>query len=435
MNERTIVGLVFTPKLEPRNSKLLRAGDVMKITWSHAVLPAVLLWSVLFAQPARGGEPSLETLVEGNSGFALDVYRRLSVAEGNLFFSPHSISTALAMTFAGARGDTEKQMAQVLHFHLDRKDLHEAFAELESTLATAQQGGGVTLDVANGLWPQKEYPLREDYLSLVKKHYGVSVTPVDYRSAAEDARRMINRWVEQKTRDKIRDLIQPGVLDPMTRLVLVNAIYFKGMWENRFKVEDTRDTPFHIAEGKAVQAPMMNLRKEFGYADLDSLQILEMPYAGKSLSMLVLLPRKVDGMRQLEADLAPAKLKEWMSVLRRKEVVVFLPRFKMTSMFRLDETLAALGMRDAFSPARADFSGMDGRKGWLHIGVVLHKAFVEVNEEGTEAAAATAVGIRATAMPAPPPEFRADRPFLFLIMEKETGSILFMGRVTDPTRT
>lgn len=180
---------------------------------------------------------------------------------------------------------------------------------------------------------------------------------------------------------------------------------------------------------------MMTLREEFGYADLDSLQILEMPYVGKGLSMVVLLPRKVDGMRELEGDLTPEKLKEWRSVLRRKEVVVFLPRFKMTSMFRLDETLAALGMRDAFSPARADFSGMDGRKGWLYIGVVLHKAFVEVNEEGTEAAAATAVGMRATAMPAPPPEFRADRPFLFLIVEKETGSILFMGRVIDPTRT
>lgn len=407
----------------------------MKITWSHAVLPAILLWSVLFSQAARSGEPPLEALVEGNSGFALDVYRQLSAAEGNLFLSPHSISTALAMTFAGARGDTEKQMAQTLRFHLDRKDLHEAFAGLESTLAKAQEGGHITLDVANGLWPQKEYPLREDYLALVKKHYGVSITPVDYRTAAEDGRRMINRWVEERTRDKIQDLIQPGFLDPMTRLVLVNAIYFKGMWESRFKVEDTRDAPFHVGPGKAVQAPMMTLREEFGYADLDSLQILEMPYVGKGLSMVVLLPRKVDGMRELEGDLTPARLKEWRSILRRKEVVVFLPRFKMTSMFRLDETLAALGMRDAFSPARADFSGMDGRKGWLHIGVVLHKAFVEVNEEGTEAAAATAVGIRATAMPAPPPEFRADHPFLFLILEKETGSILFMGRVIDPTRT
>ncbi|MCU0572824.1 MAG: serpin family protein [Syntrophobacteraceae bacterium] len=407
----------------------------MKITWSHAILPAILLLSVLFSQPARGGEPPLETLVEGNSGFALDVYRQLSVGEGNLFFSPHSISTALSMTFAGARGDTEKQMAEALHFHLDRKDLHEAFAGLESTLTKAREGGHVTLDVANGLWPQKGYPLRDDYLSLVKKHYGVSITPVDYRTAAEDARGMINRWVEGKTRGKIQDLIQPGVLDPMTRLVLVNAIYFKGMWENRFKVEDTRDAPFHVAPGKVAQAPMMTLREEFGYADLDSLQILEMPYVGKGLSMVVLLPRKADGLREMEADLTPARLKEWRSVLRRKEVVVFLPRFRMTSMFRLDETLAALGMRDAFSPARADFSGMDGRKGWLHIGVVLHKAFVEVNEEGTEAAAATAVGIRATAMPAPPPEFRADHPFLFLILEKETGSILFMGRVTDPTRT
>lgn len=407
----------------------------MKITGLHTILPAMLLVSLLFSQPARGGEHFLESLVEGNTDFALNVYRQLSAAEGNLFFSPYSISTALAMTFAGARGETEKQMAEALRFHLAGKDLHEAFAELESILRRTREDDKISLDVANGLWPQKDHPLGEDYLSLVRHYYGVSITPVDYRTAAEDARRMINRWVEEKTRDRIQDLIQPGVLDAMTRLVLVNAIYFKGMWENRFKVEDTREAPFHVATGKMVQARLMNLKAEFGYAEVDALQVLEMPYAGKALSMVVLLPRKADGLRELEGELTPAKLKEWRSVMRRREVVVYLPRFSTTSMFRLDQTLAALGMRDAFIPGRADFSGMDGGKGSLYIGVVLHKAFVDVNEEGTEAAAATAVGIRATALPAPPPEFRADHPFLFLIVERETGSVLFMGRVTDPTRT
>jgi len=407
----------------------------MKITWLHVVLSAFLVYVAPAAQPVLGGEPPLETLVEGNGDFALAVYRHLSAAEGNLFFSPHSISTALAMTFAGARGETKKQMAQALHFHLDSKALHEAFAELEAALAKAREGGRITFDAANGLWPQKGHPLRDDYLSIVKKHYGLSVTPVDYRSAAEDARRMINGWVEEMTRDRIQELIQPGVLDPLTRLVLVNAVYFKGMWENRFKLEDTRDGPFHTAVDQTVQAPMMKLRKELDYAELDSAQILELPYEGKRFSMVLVLPREIDGTRRLEADLSLTKLKEWRSALQRREVVVLLPRFKVTSMFRLDEALAALGMRDAFSPARADFSGMDDGKGRLHIGVVLHKAFVEVNEDGTEAAAATAVGIRTTAMPARPPEFRADRPFLFFIMERETGSILFMGRVSDPTRT
>lgn len=399
-----------------------------------SILPlAILLLSVLFTSPARGGEPPIETLVDGNTAFALDLYRKLSTAEGNLFFSPHSISTALAMTYAGARGETEKQMAATLRFALEQKDLHAAFAELESILNKIQEGGQISLNVANSLWPQKDYPFLEDYLTLVRNHYGVSITAVDYKTAAEAARKMINRWVEDKTHYKIKDLLQPGVLDPLTRLVLVNAIYFKGNWESRFQTKNTKDGPFHTAPGVTVVAPLMTQQEKFRYADFDSLQVLELPYVGKELSMLVLLPAEVGGLKELEAQLTPEKVKEWESALNQREVVVFLPRFKMTSMFRLDDTLSMMGMPDAFSQSQADFSGMDGRKGWLYIGAVIHKGFVEVNEEGTEAAAATAVGIRAMSMPAPPPVFRADRPFLFLIKENQTGSILFMGRVTDPT--
>ncbi len=396
-----------------------------------SIVVFLLLLSVFFSPAVRGGEPPVQVLVEGNTAFALDAYRKLSAMEGNLFFSPYSISTALAMTYAGARGDTEKQMGEALRFTLGQDRLHGAFAELEAALNGIQEKGHVTLNVANSLWPQKDYPLLKGYLSLVKKHYGVLITPLDYKSATEASRRMINRWVEDKTQDKIKDLIGPGVLDPMTRLVLANAIYFKGNWEGRFKPEKTKDAPFHKSSGDIVHTPFMTQKREFHYGRLGSLQALELPYMGRDLSMLVLLPEAGD-LEQLEAELTPASLRECQRAMYPREVEVFLPKFKITSAFRLDDTLASMGMIDAFVEPQADFSGMDGRRGWLYIGVVLHKAFVEVNEEGTEAAAATAVGIRSTSMPPPPPVFRADRPFLFLIKENRTGSILFMGRITDP---
>lgn len=406
----------------------------MKMGRIFPPLFALLMLSAFLVSPASGEDSRMKALVDGNTAFALDIYGKLSKMEGNLFLSPHSISTALAMTYGGARGETEKQMAETLHFGLEQKDLHEAFAGLEARLNRIQEEGHVALNVANSLWPQKDYLFLEEYLSLVERHYGVSISPVDYRTDAEAVRQRINRWVEEKTREKIQELLQPGVLDPMTRLVLVNAIHFKGNWRSQFPVDETQDAPFHTAPGETVQAPLMTQQEFFPYAHWDSLQILELPYEGEDLSMLILLPRDADGLKALERELSPDNLRMWKCAMQKREVRVHLPRFKMTSTFRLDNTLASMGMPDAFLENRADFSGMDGRPGWLHIGAVVHKGFVEVNEEGTEAAAATAVGIRATAMPAPPPEFRADRPFIFFIKENQTGSILFMGRVTDPTQ-
>ena len=357
---------------------------------------------------------------ESVNELAFDLYTTLSVEnEGNLFFSPYSISSALAMTYGGARGETAEQMDQVLH--LGGQDAtHPAFSYLRKKLNNIQEEEHVQLSIANALWPQKDYAFLPGSVALMRKFYGSEIHPVDYRTDAEGARRKINNWVEGQTNDRIQNLIPEGMLDPMTRLVLANAIYFKGDWASQFKKENTSPSPFTIPDGSKVDVPMMSQTGDFKLARTDRLQALELPYEGRDLSMLILLPDPGEALAlQWPADLEFTEM----------EVMVQLPKFKIDSSFRLGNTLAALGMPLAFSP-QADFSGMDGSKE-LSIGFVIHKAFVEVNEEGTEAAAATAVGMRFSGMP---PQFIADRPFLFLIRENTTGTILFIGRVTDPSK-
>ena len=385
---------------------------------------------------ARGSSEDIPsgvaTAVGGNTQFALDLYQTQRAAPGNLFFSPYSISVALAMTYGGARGETAAQMARALHFDLGPQDLHPAFAGLEARLAEVGRQGAVQLHVANRLWPHQDYPFLEEYLALVKQFYGVLLTPLDYRRA-EAARQTINAWAEEQTEHKIRDLIPAGILDALTRLVLTNAIYFKGNWASQFKASLTRREPFWVTPGNTVQVQMMAQEREFGYAETDGLQVLELPYVGDNLSMIVLLPRERDGLAGLEDALTAKNLSQWAARLGKEEIEVFLPRFEVTYAVRLDATLRSMGMTDAFS-ARADFSGMDGAR-LLTIGAVLHKAFVVVNEEGTEAAAATAVLAKALGLPRPAPLFRADHPFLFLIREKRTGSILFLGKVVNPVES
>jgi serine protease inhibitor len=375
------------------------------------------------------------SLVRDNAAFALALYQKLRVAEGNVFVSPYSISAAFAMTYAGARGNTEKEMAQTLRFSLHQKKLHQAFAALEARLNTVQKAGNIRLSIANSLWPQKDYKFLQEYLSLIKKHYGVSITPVDYKLARETARQMINRWVHNKTQGKIQNLIRPGMLGTLTRLALVNAIYFQGNWASQFEPSSTKEAPFYVTPKRTVQAPMMTQTQRFRYANLGDLEVLELPYVGDEISMLVLLPKAVDGLQQVEAALSVENLQQWKSELSTGEkVVIFLPKFKMTSLFRLDKTLISMGMVNAFMERKANFAGMDGRPDGLYIGAVLHKAFVDVHEKGTEAAAATAV-IGTRGISPLPPIFRADHPFVILIQEKQTGSILFIGRLADPTKT
>lgn len=377
-------------------------------------------------------------VVAGNTKFALELYGKLRTREGNIFFSPCSISTAMAMTYAGARGETENQMAQTLHFNLPADQLHPAFAALKTDFTTEEKKGRVHLVEANSLWPQKDFALRPDYLALCRKYYGTAIKPVDFARHTETARKTINAWVEDRTNRKIVELLKPGMIDRSNRLVLVNAIYFKGKWASQFNTNLTENQPFHLSADKTIDAPLMRQTHDLDYAEFSGLQVLGLPYAGDDLSMIVLLPREVDGLGNLEARLTAENLTAWTANLKSQEVQVFLPKFKSSSEFSLAETLKALGMTDAFSDGQADFSGMDDRKD-LFIGAVVHMAFVEVNEESTEAVAVTAVltelaGIRPT-NPQPIPIFRADHPFLFLIRDNHNGSILFLGRVTDPTQS
>jgi serpin B len=374
----------------------------------------------------------VESAVRDNAAFALDLFHQLKVNEGNLFFSPYSISVALAMTYAGARGNTAAQMAQTLHFTLEQARLHQAFATLEARLRSMQAKGHVKLGVANSLWPQKKYDFLPEFLALTREYYGVEITPLDYAHATEAARLIINEWVEAKTERKITNLIPPRILTDLTRLVLVNAIYFKGDWASQFDRQNTSDATFWVTSSESVTVPLMNQTREMRYAKRDGLQVLELPYAGDDLSMVVLLPDKVDRLDELQATLTAERLEMWTSKLRETEVTVLLPKFKMTGELRLDVALQEMGMADAFDTLKANFAGMDARPDWLYIAAVLHKAFVDLNEKGTEAAAATAVVMYGRAASIPPVNFRADHPFIFLIRDNTTRSILFLGRVVNP---
>ena len=384
--------------------------------------------------PVEQARRNLKLLVRGNCAFAFDLYRQLSGRKGNLFFSPYSISTALGMTYAGARENTEAEMAQVLHIALDQAELHSAFSDLQGAMAEIQRAGVVKLYVANALWPQKGKAFLEEYLSLVKQYYGVSITPVDYIGdhARAATLKIINTWVQQKTEDKIKELLQPQHLNDATRLVLTNAIYFKGNWEHQFDPNDTEDAPFYVTVTQSVTVPMMTQTETVQYADLTDLQIIGLPYRGGELSMLVLLPKARNGLAQIERSLTIDTLDSHRRDLKECRVTVFLPKSKTTFTVELKDNLKAMGMVDAFTWPGANFGGLDGDPNWFVIGEVVHKAYVDVNEEGTEAAAATAVVMKLGGIPPKPPEFRADHPFLFLIQDNRTGSILFMGRVADP---
>ena len=373
-----------------------------------------------------------EAVVEGNNAFALELYAKLRQGEGNLFFSPYSISTALAMTYAGARGETKLQMAKVLHFSLPSEELHSTLGMLSKDLNERGEKGGYELSVANALWYQKGYVFLEEFLGLVRTDYGSGLNEVDFVGAAETARRTINDWVKKETRDKIKELIGPGVLDSLTRLVLTNAIYFKGNWAEQFDKDRTKEAPFTLINSQKVDVAMMNQTGEFKYMEAEDFQGLELPYVDNELSMIILLPKEVGGLRGLEKTLTAEKLSEWLARLGKREVIVSVPKFEITSQFGLGDVLKLMGMKDAFVPEVADFSGMNGKKD-LFISAVIHKAYVDVNEEGTEAAAATGVVVGLTAVgPRERRVFRADHPFLFLIRDNHSGSILFIGRVMNP---
>lgn len=383
------------------------------------------------------GHQEKENVLHGINAFSFALYRELKQRDGSFFVSPFSISACLAMAYGGARGETARQMAHVLGFPLDQDHLIESLGSFVKNLSDDTQERAYQLLVANALWGQKDYRFSPEYVELLAVKYGGELNQVDFQTQPEAACRTINAWVQQKTQDKIIEIIQPGLLDPLTRLVLTNAVYFKGKWELPFNKYSTDLSPFKIKTGTPeatkVDVAMMNQQNWFMYIENEDFQALEMLYQGRELSMVIFLPRDIDGLSDFEDSLTPENLSSWIQMLQHVEVIVSFPKFRVTSQFSIDGLLQLMGMKDAFDRETADFSGMTDAKDLL-ISEILHKAFVDVGEEGTEAAAVTgifaALAMEENDLP-PPPVFRADHPFFFLIRHIASGTILFMGRIYD----
>jgi serpin B len=380
-------------------------------------------------------EADLALLIDGNTAFAFDLYQALKEKDGNLFYSPHSISVALAMTYAGARSDTAEQMADTLEFLLEQERLHPAFNWLDVELASRGEGAqgkdgeGFRLNIVNAIWGQRDYSFLTEFLDVLAENYGAGLRILDFINETEKSRLAINDWVSDQTEDRIKDLIPEGAIDALTRLVLTNAIYFNAAWAYPFNEDATANGPFYVLDGGQVTVPMMRQTESFGYTEGEGYQAVELLYDGDELSMVVLLPASGD-FQVFEEGLEAEKVSDIISGLQPAQVALTMPKFEFDSDFSLKDTLADMGMPIAFSEA-ADLSGMTGTRD-LCISEVLHKAFVSVDEAGTEAAAATAVIVGETSVPAEPVEVTIDRPFIFLIRDVETGAILFIGRVLNP---
>ena len=389
------------------------------------------------------GAADLGELVRGNNAFAFDLYRTLSGGDGNFFYSPFSISQALAMTSAGARGETLRQMEATLHHRLLQSSLHPAFNALDRTLASrgrepggtpsdADEGGQYfRLNIANAVWGQDGYHFLPAFLDLLAEHYGAGMMAVDFMGAPDESRLRINDWVAEETEGKVKDLLAPGVIEDSTRLVLTNAIYFNASWVWQFNPSNTEVRPFHLAGGGTVSVPMMTeTSKDFyGYARGDGYQVVDLPYSWGEMSMTVLLPDE-GALETFEGSLDTETLNRIIDDIEIDYITLTMPLFEFESEFSLGDTLAELGMPDAFGGG-TDFSGMTGSRD-LWISEVVHKAFVSVDEEGTEAAAATAVVMNESGPIKEPIEVTVDRPFIFLIRDIGTGTVLFLGRVSNP---
>ncbi|XP_020138008.2 serpin B3-like [Microcebus murinus] len=392
----------------------------------------------------------MKSLSEANTQFALDMFRQFGKSkEDNIFYSPFSITSAFGMLLLGCRENTALQIEKVLHFNEvtentkerdtkchDEKpgNVHHQFQKLLTELHKHTEA--YELKIANKLYGEKTYQFLEEYLDNIKEFYLASAESIDFQNAAEENEKKINSWVETQTNGKIKDLFPNKTLDNTTILVLVNAVYFKGQWEEKFNKEDTKEGEFWLNKGTSKSVQMMNQRKSFNFALLEDVQakVLEIPYKGEDLTMIVLLPNEIDGLQKLEDKLTAQKLIEWTSSqnMSKRDVDLYLPQFKVEESYELKDMLMAMGMVDVFSPQDTDLSGMTGSRG-LVVTKVLHKAFVEVTEEGAEAAAATGIAINLTSASYPiHEEFHCNHPFLFFIKQNKTNSILFFGRVSSP---
>ncbi|SPF56216.1 Proteinase inhibitor I4 serpin [Candidatus Sulfopaludibacter sp. SbA4] len=370
-----------------------------------------------------GGLHAADGAAPGSNSFATRIYRQLAGGHGNLILSPSNIATALSMALQGARGQTADEMAAVL-------DQLPPEAAMDQLLKDANTGGNQLL-TANALWVQHGFPILSDFQQTMETRFRAPLSPLDFSGNPEQARAAINSWTEQHTKGKIRELFGPGSLNASNRLVLTSAIYFYGKWQSAFPAVATKPEPFRLVGSATVQASFMHQTATFGYAETPSAQILEMKYAGTPVVFDVVLPKADAGIGDVDTTIDPGKLAEWLGAIHPRTVEVALPKFRAESAFSLKETLAQMGMRSAFT-GQADFSGIDGRRD-LALSRVEHKAFVDVSEEGTEAAAATGVAVALVAMKSPPRTvFRADHPFLFLIRDTRSGTILFDGRLMNP---
>ncbi|MGC8885406.1 MAG: serpin family protein [Candidatus Nanoarchaeia archaeon] len=416
------------------NKKVLIIGIALLMVAVSATATVLFLFPYEPKHPPKADDSGstqqgIQEVVNANNQFAFELYSELSKAQdGNIFYSPYSIFAALAMTYEGARGQTAEEMKSVFHFP-ENDILRPNFAAIYNNINKGYRD--YELRTGNALWVQQDYSLLKDYMSRVEKYYGGKAANVDFVKETEKSRQTINSFIEEQTNNKIKELIPPDILNPSTILVLTNAIYFKGTWVWEFDPKDTQEMDFKINSTNVVKVPMMHMKPDkarFNYADLGDLQILELPYKGKKISMLILLPTK--NLSNIESSLTAEKLSEYKKQMQETELDIYLPKFEFNTKYFMKNTLSALGMPTAFTYS-ADFTGMSPTGG-LYIREVIHQAYVKVDEKGTEAAAATAVVMEKAFVLRN--IFRADHPFIFIIQEKETGNILFMGRVIDPTK-
>ncbi len=380
----------------------------------------------------------LSALVQGDNAFALDMYHSLRSSNGNLAFSPYSLSVALAMPYAGARGDTEKQMAQALHYTLPQDRLHPAFNRLDQDLAKEGQPSSgeaepMQLKIANAVWAEQTFSFLQSYLDLIAQDYGAGIRLADIIHNADGVRQQINNWVSQQTNNKIKDLIPAGAMDDATRMVLVNAIYFKADWSNEFDPSNTQDVPFTLLDGTQVTSKQMSDHfSGVPYSSGDGWQAIELPYVGDTAAMDLIVP-DAGRFQNFESSLDAQKLNSIIGSMQPVAIQLAMPKFSFRSTFDMGGTLAGLGMADALDANLADFSGMTGKRD-LYITKVVHRAYIAVDEKGTEAAAATGIVMGLTSIMIPDKQLTIDRPFLFVIRDVQSGQILFLGRVMDPTK-
>jgi len=363
--------------------------------------------------------------------FALDFFKQASLDEkGNIFFSPFSLSTAMGMTYAGAKGVSQDQIAKVFHFAPNSEKFHKQQGNILKRLNAKTDS--VQLNIVNSLWAEKTYPFKGSYSTLMKKAYSAKVRPMDFINKPEESRLTINRDIYKSTNEKIKDLLPLGSLNNLTRLVLTNAIYFKGEWKIKFQKERTSEANFHITPQNVIKCKMMGVKSEFNYYEGSKFQALELPYAGGNFSMVIILPAANQPLDELSNSLSNTSFDDIFKGFNNEEVIVSIPKFKLSKGYQLKEILSNMGMPQPFTDD-ADFTRMTSLSN-LKISDVYHKAFIEVNEQGTEAAAATAVVIAMKSI-GHDTFFIANRPFLFLIREKSANTILFMGRIVDPTKS